>query len=131
MVRQLLFKRLKSILAMGHLPKYDDQSSRAWLHGKLPGGAADAEVGAPRFRYSPLGLRYLADREYAVPGVSSNSLCTNFSKASPPRLDLEQVLTHWNEIALAVGRAQPEACSPAGPLLLILAHMGRCPHHRL
>jgi IS4 transposase len=32
---ELLFKQLKSILAMGHLPKYDDQSSRAWLYGKL------------------------------------------------------------------------------------------------
>ena len=32
---ELLFKRLKSILAMGHLPKQDDQSSRAWLYGKL------------------------------------------------------------------------------------------------
>jgi len=31
----LVFKRFKSILAMGHLPKYDDQSSRAWLYGKL------------------------------------------------------------------------------------------------
>ena len=32
---ELVFKRLKSILAMGHLPKHDDQSSRAWLYGKL------------------------------------------------------------------------------------------------
>lgn len=32
---ELVFKRLKSILAMGHLPKSDDQSSRAWLYGKL------------------------------------------------------------------------------------------------
>lgn len=32
---ELVFKRLKSILAMGHLPKYDEQSSRAWLYGKL------------------------------------------------------------------------------------------------
>lgn len=30
-----VFKRLKSILAVGHLPKSDDQSSRAWLYGKL------------------------------------------------------------------------------------------------
>ena len=28
-------KRLKSILAIGHLPKHDDQGSRAWLYGKL------------------------------------------------------------------------------------------------
>jgi hypothetical protein len=32
---ELVFKRLKSILAVGHLPKHDAQSSRAWLYGKL------------------------------------------------------------------------------------------------
>ena len=28
-------KRLKSLVQLGHLPKHDDRSSRAWLHGKL------------------------------------------------------------------------------------------------
>jgi hypothetical protein len=32
---ELNFKRLKSIAELGHLPKYDDRSSRAWLYGKL------------------------------------------------------------------------------------------------
>jgi hypothetical protein len=32
---ELTFKRLKSLAQLGHLPKYDDQSSRAWLYGKL------------------------------------------------------------------------------------------------
>ena len=32
---ELVFKRLKSLLALGHLPKQDEQSSRAWLYGKL------------------------------------------------------------------------------------------------
>jgi hypothetical protein len=32
---ELTFKRLKSILQLGHVPKQDDQSSRAWLYGKL------------------------------------------------------------------------------------------------
>ena len=32
---ELAFKRLKSILGFGHLPKYDDDSAKAWLHGKL------------------------------------------------------------------------------------------------
>lgn len=32
---ELAFKRLKSILGLGHLPKYDDRSCRAWLYGKL------------------------------------------------------------------------------------------------
>ena len=32
---ELLFKRLKSLLRLGHLPKNTDASSRAWLQGKL------------------------------------------------------------------------------------------------
>ena len=32
---ELVFKRLKSLTHIGHVPKYDDQSSRAWLYGKL------------------------------------------------------------------------------------------------
>ena len=32
---ELAFKRLKSLAQLGHLPKYDDASSRAWLYGKL------------------------------------------------------------------------------------------------
>jgi len=32
---ELAFKRLKSILGLGHLPKIDPESAIAWLHGKL------------------------------------------------------------------------------------------------
>lgn len=32
---ELVFKRLKSLAQLGHLPKSDDQSARAWLYGKL------------------------------------------------------------------------------------------------
>jgi len=32
---ELTFKRLKSIVQLGHVPKLDDRSSRAWLYGKL------------------------------------------------------------------------------------------------
>jgi hypothetical protein len=32
---ELIFKRLKSLAGLGHLPKYDDISSRSWLYGKL------------------------------------------------------------------------------------------------
>jgi len=32
---ELAFRRLKSLVQLGHLPKYDDASSRAWLYGKL------------------------------------------------------------------------------------------------
>jgi hypothetical protein len=32
---ELSFKRMKSLLGLGHLPKKDPVSARAWLHGKL------------------------------------------------------------------------------------------------
>jgi hypothetical protein len=32
---ELVFKRFKSLAQMGHVPKYDDDSSKAWLYGKL------------------------------------------------------------------------------------------------
>lgn len=32
---ELSFKRMKSLLGLGHLPKKDPTSARAWLHGKL------------------------------------------------------------------------------------------------
>lgn len=32
---ELAFKRMKSIIGLGHLPKKDEKSARAWIHGKL------------------------------------------------------------------------------------------------
>ncbi len=32
---ELAFKRLKSLLQLGHLKKYDEESAKAWLQGKL------------------------------------------------------------------------------------------------
>lgn len=32
---ELVFKRLKSLAELGHLPKHQDESARAWLYGKL------------------------------------------------------------------------------------------------
>ena len=32
---ELTFKRLKSLLALGHLKKVDPQGAKAWLQGKL------------------------------------------------------------------------------------------------
>ena len=32
---ELVFKRMKTLMRLGHLPKYSDESSRAWIEGKL------------------------------------------------------------------------------------------------
>lgn len=32
---ELVFKRFKQLASLGHLPKHDDESARAWLYGKM------------------------------------------------------------------------------------------------
>jgi hypothetical protein len=52
---ELSFKRLKSIMGLGHLPKEDEESAKAWLHGKmLVSCLAQAIVDEGRF-FSPWG----------------------------------------------------------------------------
>ena len=52
---ELAFKRLKSIIGLGHLPKEDEESAKAWLHGKmLVACLAQAIVDEGRF-FSPWG----------------------------------------------------------------------------
>lgn len=56
---EIAFKRLKSILGLGHLPKKDEASCRAWLHGKLfVALLAQAIIDEGRF-FSPWGYPIL------------------------------------------------------------------------
>jgi hypothetical protein len=52
---ELVFKRLKSILGLGHLPKKDPSSARAWLHGKLFAGLLVERVIDAASSFSPWG----------------------------------------------------------------------------
>jgi len=58
---ELVFKRLKSLVQLGHLPKHDDRSSRAWLHGKmLVALLAQKLIGIGR-AISPYGCIHVAE----------------------------------------------------------------------
>ena len=54
---ELSFKRLKSILGLGHLPKRDPASARAWLHGKLLTGLLVERMIEAAETFSPWGYR--------------------------------------------------------------------------
>ncbi len=54
---ELIFKRLKSLAGLGHLPKYDDASSRAWLYGKLFVGLLTEKLIDYANNISPWGYR--------------------------------------------------------------------------
>jgi hypothetical protein len=57
---ELAFKRMKSIMGLGHLPKKDPDSCRAWLHGKLLTSLLVERMLAAAKKISPWG--YELDR---------------------------------------------------------------------
>jgi len=62
---ELTFKRLKSIVQLGHVPKQDDHSSRAWLYGKLLVALLSQKLARVGSAISPWG--YLLPEETAPP----------------------------------------------------------------
>lgn len=52
---EIAFKRLKSIMGLGHLPKVDAESARAWLHGKMLAALLVQAVVDEGRRFSPWG----------------------------------------------------------------------------
>src|ERR1035441_486035 len=63
---ELTFKRLKSIAQLGHVPKHDPQSSRAWLYGKLLVALLSEKLARVGKSISPWG--------YLLPPPNSRSL---------------------------------------------------------
>jgi hypothetical protein len=52
---ELLFKRFKQLAQLGHLPKYDEDSSQAWLYGKLFVALLTEKLIAHARAFSPWG----------------------------------------------------------------------------
>jgi hypothetical protein len=57
----MTFKRLKSLAQLGHLPKQDEQSSRAWLYGKLFVALLTQKLVRTGREISPWGYLFVGD----------------------------------------------------------------------
>jgi len=54
---ELAFKRMKSIMGLGHLPKKDPASARAWLHGKIFASLLVERMAEAADTFSPWGYK--------------------------------------------------------------------------
>ena len=63
---ELTFKRLKSIAQIGHVPKQDEKSSRAWLYGKLLVALLSQKLARVGKAISPWGY-YIAESTHPQP----------------------------------------------------------------
>lgn len=62
---ELAFKRIKSLLGAGHVPKKDPESARAWIHGKLLAVLLIDKLGEAAQLFSPWGYRVPAGQPLA------------------------------------------------------------------
>ena len=64
---ELAFKRLKSLVQLGHLKKHDNQASRAWLQGKLLVALLLDALLQTAERISPWGYHFEGGRSQPLP----------------------------------------------------------------
>jgi hypothetical protein len=64
---ELAFKRLKSLLQLGHLKKFDKEGARAWLQGKLLVACLVEKLILTAERFSPWGYAAAAEPGAAAP----------------------------------------------------------------
>jgi hypothetical protein len=62
---ELAFKRIKSLLGAGHVPKKDPESARAWIHGKLLAVLLIEKLGEAARLFSPWGYEVPAGKPVA------------------------------------------------------------------
>ena len=105
---ELVFKRLKSILAVGHLPKSDEQSSRAWLYGKLLVALLTQKVARLGSTISPWGYD-LGQPPRAAQWREFQFALHQLQQTIAPALGLGKSLPHWNEIAAALAERNRNA----------------------
>ncbi len=67
---ELVFKRFKQIAQLGHLPKYDQDSAKAWLYGKLFVALLTEKLIQHARALSPLGIPIGAPSAFPADGVS-------------------------------------------------------------
>ena len=63
---ELIFKRLKSLVQLGHLKKHDAVAARAWLQGKLLAAFLLDALLETAERISPWGYQYWAQGEKSL-----------------------------------------------------------------
>jgi Transposase DDE domain len=85
---EVVFKRLKTLAHLGHLPKRDDRSSRAWLYGKLLVALLSQKL-IRLGRDFPLGVLCRRSRVAVTGGASLVFCCTRSNRRLNPKSEDE------------------------------------------
>ena len=111
---ELSFKRFKVLAQLGHLPEYNEESAKAWLHGKL--------LAEKAIRYAltiPPRDTIWRQRRPHSPWRDFGFALIQVRHSIEPALSLEQMIEEWNEISESLAESprmrsnQVDACFSA------------------
>jgi hypothetical protein len=108
---------LKSIVQLGHVPKLDDQSSRAWLYGKLFVALLSQKLARVGALFPPGTTIYPKKPPTRSRWREFQFAFHRVVEAIAPAVGLETVLARWNQIAAALGernRQRKRSCRNGG-----------------
>jgi len=86
---------------MGHLPKYDDESAKAWLYGKLLVALLMEKLIRHATAVSPWGPAWRQSRPHS-PWRDFRFMLNQLTRTIEPQLPLARVITEWNQIFRAL-----------------------------
>ena len=95
---ELVFKRFKSLADLGHLPKHDGHSARAWLYGKLFAALlVEKLIGhAPPF---PPGDTTWGRKRPRSAWRDFQFMLNQVKRSIEPSLSLSETFSQWNTIS--------------------------------
>jgi len=91
---ELVFKRLKNLVQMGHVPKHDDCSSRPWIYGKLLIALLTQKLIRIGHDISPAAIDSRPQRPPS-PWREFSFALRNIQQAIEPTVSLDRVLAGW------------------------------------
>ena len=102
---ELAFKRLKSIMQLGQLPKTDPESCRAWLYGKMLYALLCYAIVDKGRSFSPWGIysSYLEAHGSLWRELSVAALLV--TGAVRPCIGIASTISHWEKVALLLAEA--------------------------
>ena len=98
---ELVFKRFTSLAQLGHVPKYDDDSAKAWLYGKLF-VALLVEKLIHHARAIPPGATRCRRRRPRNPWRDFKFVLNQVARTIEPLLPLARLISDWRTISGAL-----------------------------